>query len=198
MDAMEALRNDDVDLAIATMSKARAQTEKDRNAPVGSERATLLALVQARVDAAEAKRNLATSSKREQSFAAIKTMEGDKIVSQVSGAIVRNEFADAHEMLQKARQCFADAGGSVERDREYVLGNLFASLRAEEERVAGGGGGEREEQHNCAYERMSKSRGFSSSSDLRARTFTSPKSPCGSTAARAASASAAAAIRATS
>ena len=65
MDAMEALRNDDVDLAIATMSKARAQTEKDRNAPVGSERATLLALVQARVDAAEAKRNLATSSKRE-------------------------------------------------------------------------------------------------------------------------------------
>ena len=136
MDAMEALRNDDVDLAIATMSKARAQTEKDRNAPVGSERATLLALVQARVDAAEAKKNLATSSKREQSFAAIKTMEGDKIVSQVSGAIVRNEFADAHEMLQRARQCFADAGGSVERDREYVLGNLFASLRAEEERVA--------------------------------------------------------------
>jgi hypothetical protein len=136
MNAMEALRNDDVDLAIATMSKARAQTEQDRNAPVGSERATLLALVQARVDAAEAKRNLATSSKREQSLAAIKTMEGDKIVSQVSGAIVRNEFADAHEMLQSARQCFADAGGSVERDREYVLGNLFASLRAEEERVA--------------------------------------------------------------
>ena len=74
MNAMEALRNDDVDLAIATMSKARAQTEQDRNAPVGSERATLLALVQARVDAAEAKRNLATSSKREQSLAAIKTM----------------------------------------------------------------------------------------------------------------------------
>ena len=35
MDAMEALRNDDIDLAIATMSKARAQTEQDRNAPIG-------------------------------------------------------------------------------------------------------------------------------------------------------------------
>ena len=136
MDAMEALRNDDIDLAIATMSKARAQTEQDRNAPIGSERSTLLALVQARVDAAEAKRNLATSTKREQSFAANATMEGDKIVSQVSGAIVRKDFAEAHELLQRARRCFADAGGVVERDREYLLGNLFASLRAEQERVA--------------------------------------------------------------
>ena len=136
MDAMEALRNDDVDLAIATMSKARAQTEQDRNAPIGSERSTLLALVQARVDAAEAKRNLATSTQREQSFAANATMEGDKVISQVSSAIVRKDFAEAHELLQRARRCFADAGGVVERDREYVLGNLFASLRAEQERVA--------------------------------------------------------------
>jgi len=136
MDAMEALRNDDVDLAIATMSKARAQTEQDRNAPIGSERSTLLALVQARVDAAEAKRNLATSTQREQSFAANATMEGDKVISQVSSAIVRKDFAEAHELLQSARRCFADAGGVVERDREYVLGNLFASLRAEQERVA--------------------------------------------------------------
>ena len=136
MGAMEALRSGDVELAIATLSKARAQTERDRNAPIGSERNTLLALVQARVDAAEAKRNLATSTQRDQSFAANATMEGDKIISQVSSAIVRKDFAEAHELLQRARRCFADAGGVVERDREYVLGNLFASLRAEQERVA--------------------------------------------------------------
>ena len=136
MGAMEALRSGDVDLAIATLSKARAQTERDRNAPIGSERNTLLALVQARVDAAEATRNLATSTQRDQSFAAKATIEGDKVISQASGAIVRKDFARAHELLQKARRLFADAGGVVERDREYVLGNLFASLRAEQERVA--------------------------------------------------------------
>eukprot|EP00320_Phaeocystis_rex_P009415 CAMPEP_0119063108 /NCGR_PEP_ID=MMETSP1178-20130426/6527_1 /TAXON_ID=33656 /ORGANISM="unid sp, Strain CCMP2000" /LENGTH=224 /DNA_ID=CAMNT_0007044443 /DNA_START=43 /DNA_END=718 /DNA_ORIENTATION=- len=136
MSVMEALRNGDVDLAIATLSEARAQTERDRNAPIGSERNTLLALVQARVDAAEATRNLAESKQRDQSFAASATKDGDKLISQVSGAIVRKEFAQAHELLQRARQCFADAGGTVERDREYVLGNLFASIRAEEERQA--------------------------------------------------------------
>ena len=134
--AMDALKKKDVDLAVDTLARARAQTERERSAPIGSERNTLLALVQARVDAAVATRNLAASNEHQQTAASEATMNGDKAISEVSGAIVRKEFAKAHELLQIARRWFAEAGGTVERDREYVLGNLFASLRAEEERQA--------------------------------------------------------------
>ena len=133
--AMEVLKGGDVDGAVAAVADARAECERSRSAPIGSERATLLALVQARVDAAVAKRNLAESRARERDFAMEATQRGDKALNEAVGAIARKELTEAHELLSQARRSFAEAGGTVERDREYVLGNLYASLRAEEERI---------------------------------------------------------------
>ena len=132
--AMEKLKGGEVDGAVATLAEAREECERSRNAPVGSERAMLLALVQARVDAAVATRNLAESRTRQQSGSMEAMQRGDKAIADTVGAIAVGDIAQAHELLTLARSSFAEAGGTAERDREGVLGNLYASLRAEEER----------------------------------------------------------------
>ena len=134
LSAMEKLKGGEVDGAVATLAEAREECERSRSAPIGSERATLLALVQARVDAAVATRNLAESKTRQQSGSMEAMRRGDKAIADTVGAIAIGEIARAHELLALARSSFAEAGGTAERDREGVLGNLYASLRAEEER----------------------------------------------------------------
>ena len=43
-------------------------------------------------------------------------------------------FGKALALLEEARAAFRSAGSEVERERDGVLGNLYAVIRAEEER----------------------------------------------------------------
>ena len=109
------------------------------------EQQQLLAMVAARVDAAlvPGVRKTATRppppTKEELELRAAAKARGDKAlmesVSVFGDKASADRFSRSLELLEEARAGFRRAGSDVEREREGVMGNLYAAIRAEAERA---------------------------------------------------------------
>uniref|UniRef100_A0A7S2HY02 Uncharacterized protein n=1 Tax=Haptolina brevifila TaxID=156173 RepID=A0A7S2HY02_9EUKA len=144
LSALEALRGRSVDRARSLHEEAKAMYERSGSAR--PEQIELLNLVGTRIDQAVApglslaevrrpppptKEQLAARSKAK--------LDGDRALMQavqVFGNKADGErFGKSIALLEEARQLFLTAGSEVERERDAVMGNLFAAIRAEEERA---------------------------------------------------------------
>lgn len=110
-----------------------------------AEQTELLALVSARIDAAMVPGFGQTSkirppppSAEEVELRAKAKAEGEVLLLRSVSAFADKEdgarFGKALELLEQARTAFRRAGAEAERERDGVMGNLYAAVRAEEER----------------------------------------------------------------
>lgn len=135
--AMEALRARDVMRARELL--AAAQTEYDANGGPTGEQSQLLDMVATRVNSAKAPSPPPPEpSVAEEALRAAAKLKADKaLMAAVSAFADKNDaerFGKALELLEEARSGFRRAGSDVEREREGVMGNLYAVIRAEQER----------------------------------------------------------------
>uniref|UniRef100_A0A7S4B470 Uncharacterized protein n=2 Tax=Chrysotila carterae TaxID=13221 RepID=A0A7S4B470_CHRCT len=99
-------------------------------------------MMQARIDMAVSKENRARAAAANAAAQALQApediaaaaLEGDEFISRSVSAMGRRDFPAAHQALNSARAAYARAGPETERARASTLENLFASLRAEQER----------------------------------------------------------------
>jgi hypothetical protein len=145
MATMEALKNKDPSLARTLLADAREQYEAQEDGPT-EEQQQLLDLVSQRVDAAavpgfgrQSPARPPVPSKEELQLKAESKERGEKLLMeavQVFGNKADGErFGVALRLLEEARNAFRFAGAQVERERDQVMGNLYAVIRAEEERA---------------------------------------------------------------
>ena len=134
LDATEALRRGEPAAASALLEQAcQLCTTSDQQA--------LLALVGTRVDAALdlAKARGRRDADRPSAEQTAAKAKGDRVlmeaVSTFSNKSDPSRFAKSLRLLDAAREAYRAAGSGVEREREYTLGNLYSSIRAEAERV---------------------------------------------------------------
>jgi hypothetical protein len=145
MATMEALRNKDASLARTLLADAREQYESQEGGPTEDQQ-QLLDLVSQRVDAAaipgfgrQSPERPPVPSKEELQLKAESKERGEKLlmeaVSVFGNKADGERFGVALRLLEEAREAFRFAGSQVERERDYVMGNLYAVIRAEEERA---------------------------------------------------------------
>lgn len=132
-----------MDSARTLLAEARDAYEQTE---ASEEETQLIELVTARVDAAtfpslgktEAKRPPPPTEEQRRLRAESKArgeealMEAVQVFGDKSDA---ERFGKALRLLETSREAFRFAGDDVEREREPVLGNLYAVIRAEEERM---------------------------------------------------------------
>ena len=144
MEAMEALKGSDAAAARTLLSQAWRAYEAEGGP--STEQAQLLEMVGARVDAAvmpgfgktTAPRPPPPSEDELRKRAEAKAAGEKKLMETVSvfgDKTDEGRFAKAFKLLEEAREAYRAAGSDVEREREPVLGNLYAVVRAEEERT---------------------------------------------------------------
>jgi len=141
--ALDALKGRDAERA----RKLHAEATEAYDAAGGpsAEQADLLALVGSRVDQAvvpgfgRTAQRPPTPTKQELAARTRAKMEGDTVlmgsVQAFSNKTDSARFGTSYALLDEARACFRRAGSDVERERDAVMGNLFAAIRAEEERA---------------------------------------------------------------
>jgi hypothetical protein len=141
--AMDALRGAKKELAKQLVAEARAAYESIEPT---QEQLELLELVSARVDASLvpgfSKKEAARPTPPTKEELAARTqakLDGDRqlmeAVQVFSNKADGERYGKALELLEAARQLFRRAGADVERERDAVMGNLYAAIRAEEERA---------------------------------------------------------------
>jgi hypothetical protein len=141
--SMEALKQGNPQLARSLIAGARDGYE---SSGATAEEEQLIELVTARVDAAvipgmskaEAKRPPPPNAEERLQRAEAKA-QGDatlmKAVSVFGDKSDAERFGKALDLLEESRAAFRIAGSDVEREREGVMGNLYAVIRAEAERT---------------------------------------------------------------
>jgi len=143
--ALEELQAKHLSEARALYAQAASAYGELKGGP-SAEQSELLALVGVRLDAAAAPGISASSEPRasptskEQLAARTEAkLDGDNIMMeavQVFGNKSDAErFQKSFALLEQARARYRAAGSDVERDRDGVLGNLYAAVRAESERA---------------------------------------------------------------
>lgn len=145
MATMEALKNKDPSLARTLLADAREQYESQEDGPT-AEQQQLLDLVSQRVDAAavpgfgqQSPVRPPVPSKEELQLKAESKERGEKLlmkaVSVFGNKADGERFGVSLQLLEEAREAFRFAGDQVERERDPVMGNLYAVIRAEQERA---------------------------------------------------------------
>ena len=142
MASMTALRDKELERARVLLAEARAAY--DQAGGPTDEQCELLELIGTRVDEAfapglrsEAKRPPPPSKEELKERAAAKE-RGERallrVISVFGDKSDGERFGKSLKLLEEARENFRRAGNEVERERDGVLGNLYAVIRAEEER----------------------------------------------------------------
>ena len=145
MAAMAALRGKDPEGARRLVGEARDAYDALPGGP-SEEQKQLLGLVGERVDAAVVpgftKQTAATRppppTKEELEPKAEAKARGERQLMEAvrvfGNKVDPTRFGEARRLLEEAREAFRFAGSSVERERDAMMGNLYAVINAEEER----------------------------------------------------------------